>query len=258
MAEQRSVHAYAAGAGQLCELFLPSGTGPHAVVVVVHGGFWRARYDRSLMTDLCVDLATHGLAAWNVEYRRVGGGGGWPHTFLDVAAAADALATLDAPLDLKRVLAVGHSAGGQLAFWLAARPTLPAGTPGAAPRMPIAAAVSQAGVLDLGLAASLAPSDEPTRALLGDPRRCAHIYEVASPRERLPLRIPQLVLHGDRDSAVSLEIARSYAEAAMAAGDPCELRVLHDTGHFEHIDPGTEAWRIARDWLLRYASAARS
>jgi acetyl esterase/lipase len=258
MAEQRSVHAYAAGAGQVCELFLPSGTGPHAVVVVVHGGYWRARYDRSLMTDLCVDLADHGLAAWNVEYRRVGGGGGWPQTFLDAATAADALATLDAPLDLERVLTVGHSAGGQLAFWLAARHTLPAGTPGATPRVRIGAAVSQAGVLDLDLAASLAPSDEPTRALLGDPWEHRDVYDFASPLHRLPLGIPQLVLHGDRDSVVSREIARSYAQASLAAGDPCELRVLRHTGHFEHIDRRTEAWRIARDWLLRYASAART
>ena len=115
---------------QVAELFLPEGDGPHPVVVVVHGGYWRARYDRSLMTDLCLDLAAHGLAAWNLEYRRVGGGGGWPETFLDVAAGVDALASLEAPLDLENVLAVGHSAGGQLAFWAAARPTLPPGRPG--------------------------------------------------------------------------------------------------------------------------------
>ncbi len=79
----------------------------------MHGGYWRAKYDRSLMDDLCVDLSAHGLAAWNLEYRRVGAGGGWPETFLDVAAGVDALADLDAPLDLTRVVAVGHSAGGQ-------------------------------------------------------------------------------------------------------------------------------------------------
>jgi acetyl esterase/lipase len=234
------------------------GAGPHAVVVVVHGGYWRARYDHSLMTDLCLDLADHGLAAWNLEYRRVGSGGGWPATFADVAAGTDALADLDAPLDLDRVAAVGHSAGGQLAFWLAARPGLPSDAPGRAPRVRIGAAVSQAGVLDLHLAARLTPSDEPTQALLGAPEPHREIYALASPRERLPLGISQLLLHGDRDTTVSLQIAESYAEAARASGDPCELRILRDTGHFEHIDVRSDAWRMARERLADYVSAARS
>lgn len=226
--------------------------------MVVHGGYWRARYDRSLMTELCLDLARNGLAAWNLEYRRVAGGGGWPQTFEDVAAGIDLLAELDVRLDLERVAAVGHSAGGQLAFWAAARPTLPAGAPGADPRVRIGAVVSQAGVLDLRLAARLAPSDQPTRALLGDPDAQEERYELASPRERLPLGIRQLLLHGDRDDTVSLRIAESYAEAASTAGDPCELVVLEGVGHFEHIDPHTDTWRMARDWLLGYASAERS
>jgi acetyl esterase/lipase len=227
-------------------------------VIVVHGGYWRARYDRSLMSDLCLDLAVRGAAAWNIEYRRVGAGGGWPETFLDVAAATDLVNTIDAPLDLSRVAGVGHSAGGQLAFWIAARPTLPANAPGAEPRVRLHAAVSQAGILDLRLAARLAPSDEPTRALLGPPERNAAVYDLASPRERLPLGIPQLVLHGERDTTAALAISESYAEAAHAAGDPCELRVLPRTGHFEHIDARSDAWRLAREWLLGYATAARS
>jgi len=225
------------------------------VVVVVHGGYWRARYDRSLMTDLCVDLAEHGLAAWNLEHRRVGAGGGWPATFLDVAAGVDALASTDAPVDLGRVLAVGHSAGGHLAFWAAARATLPPGAPGADPNVKIAAAVSQAGIVDLRLAATLEPSAAPTRALVGDPDTNRDVYELASPRERVPLGIPQLVLHGDRDDIASPRISESYAAAAAEAGDPYELRVLPKTGHFEHIDAGSDAWRTARDWLVRYASA---
>jgi pimeloyl-ACP methyl ester carboxylesterase len=210
------------------------------------------------MTDVCVDLAAHGLAAWNVEYRRVGAGGGWPDTFHDLAACIDLLADLGAPLDLEHVVSVGHSAGGQLAFWAAARQTLPADAPGGAPRVRIAAAVSQAGVLDLTLAAGLMPSSTPTRALLGDPAKNYERYVLASPRERLPLGIPQLVLHGDRDDTVSMRIATSYAAAARAAGDACELLVLTHTGHFEHIEPGTEAWHVARDWLLAQSSAERS
>jgi acetyl esterase/lipase len=252
-----AIHRYGSDRAQLGELFVPEGRGPHAVVVVVHGGYWRARYDRSLMTDLCVDLAAHGVAAWNLEYRRVGAGGGWPETFLDVAAGVDALAGLDG-LDLTRVAAVGHSAGGQLAVWAAARPRLAAGDTGANPRVRIGAVVSQGGVLDLGLAAELPPSDEPTRALLGDPVENVDAYRVASPVEHVPLGVPHLLLHGDRDETVSMRIAESYAARAREVGDPCELRVLADTGHFEHIDPGSGAWEIARDWLLGYASAARS
>ena len=254
----RLTHAYGAKPSQLVELFLPSGAGPHPVAVVVHGGYWRAQYDRSLMDGLCLDLAAHGVAAWNLEYRRVGGGGGWPGTFLDVAAGVDALADVPAALDLSRIVAVGHSAGGQLALWAAARGTLPAEAPGAGPRVRIGAAVSQAGVLDLTLAAGLMPSATPTRALLGDPATHFERYVLASPRERLPLGIPQLVLHGDRDNTVSMRIATSYATAARNAGDPCELRVLSRTGHFEHIDAGAEAWHVARDWLVDQTSAARS
>jgi acetyl esterase/lipase len=224
------------------------------VVVVVHGGYWRARYDRSLMTDLCLDLAAHGLAAWNIEYRRVGAGGGWPETFEDVAAAVDLLAEIDAPLDLSCVPAVGHSAGGQLALWLAARPTLPPAAPGADPRVIVDAAVSQAGVLDLRLAVELPRSREPTRALLGDPAEHAAVYDLASPRERLPLGIPQLLLHGTDDDSVSLRIATSYATAAVAAGDSCELHLLTGVGHFEHIDPGSYVWHMARDWLIEQSA----
>jgi acetyl esterase/lipase len=251
----RSIHRYGDHASQLAELFLPEVEGAQPVAVVVHGGFWRARYDRSLMTGLCLDLAAHGWAAWNLEYRRVGAGGGWPATFEDVAAGVDALADVEPALDLQHVAAIGHSAGGQLAFWAAARPTLPAGAPGAEPRVSIGAAVSQAGVLDLHLGAELTPSREPTHALLGDPADHAEIYELASPRARLPLGIPQLLLHGDRDRVVSMRIAQSYAAAAVAAGDPCELVILRRTGHSEHIDPRSDAWRTAREWLGRWTSA---
>jgi acetyl esterase/lipase len=244
----RSLHRYGEDASQLAELFTPDDGGPHAVVVVVHGGYWRARYDRSLMTRLCEDLTRHGLAAWNLEYRRVGNGGGWPETFLDVAAGVDLLATVPAPLDLARVGAVGHSAGGHLALWAAARTRLPAEAPGANPKVVPKAVVSQAGVADLRLAAVTSPSDEPTRALL---RGSGDVHALTSPRELIPLGVDQLVLHGAHDDTVSIEISRSYAAAASAAGDPCELRVLPGAGHFEHIDPATSEWRLARDWLVQ-------
>src|SRR6476620_1780926 len=116
---------------------MPAGS-PRGVVVVVHGGFWRHAYDLSLGRPLAADLAATGLAAWNIEYRRVGGGGGWPTTFDDVAAAVDALAG-----------PVQEAAGGHLVAWLAARPGLPPGAPGGHPQVRLRGAVSQAGVLDL-------------------------------------------------------------------------------------------------------------
>ena len=248
---ERSLHRYGEDASQLAELFLPGSRGPHGVVVVIHGGYWRARYDRSLMTGLCQDLAANGLAAWNLEYRRVGSGGGWPETFADVASGVDFLRELGEPLDLERVGAIGHSAGGQLALWTASRGTLPLNAPGASPRVSPRAVVSQAGVADLRLAAVSPPSDEPTCALLGgSPEEQPGRYMLASPRERVPLGVEQLVLHGDADTSLALAVSEAYAAAAIAAGDPCELRVLPGTGHFEHIDPSTDAWRTGRDWLL--------
>ena len=247
---ERSLHRYGDDASQLGELFVPDGRSQHPVVVVIHGGYWKARWDRSLMTGLCKDLAGRGLAAWNLEYRRVGNGGGWPETFADVAAGVDLLSDLDVPLDLARVGAIGHSAGGQLALWAAARSTLSGDAPGAAPRVSPRAVVSQAGIADLRLAADTPPSDEPTRTLLGgSPEEHPERYALASPRERLPLGLEQLLLHGERDESVSLLISESYWAAARALGDPVELRVLPRTGHFEHIDASTEAWRVGRDWL---------
>ena len=152
--------AYGDHPQQRAELHLSDGPGPYPVVVGLHGGFWRARRSLRYMRPACADLARHGWAAWNVEYRRVGRseGGGWPATFADVAAAIDHLADLDAPLDLTRVAAMGHSAGGQLALWAAARPHLPEGVPGANPGVAITA----------GVAALAAPSDlEATPDLYG-------------------------------------------------------------------------------------------
>ena len=252
---ERSLHRYGDDASQYGELFLPGEAGPHGVVIVIHGGFWKARYDCSLMAKLCEDLARHGVAAWNLEYRRVGNGGGWPETFADVAAGVDLLSDLDAPLNLERVGAIGHSAGGHLALWSAARTTLSGEAPGAGARVVPQAVVSQAGIADLRLAAHTPPSDEPTRALMGGmPEDLPERYALASPRERLPLGVAQLVLHGERDETVAIDISESYAGAAQAAGDPCELRLLPRTGHFEHIDASSDAWRICRDWVVEQVS----
>ncbi len=222
------------------------------MAVLLHGGFWRDRYGRGLMEALCADLASRGWAAWNLEYRRLGSGGGWPATFADVALGIDRLAGLagEAPLDLGRVAAVGHSAGGHLALWAAARPALPAEAPGAAPAVLMHAVVSQAGVCDLVGSDGLALGDGVTAQLLGgsaaeQPER----YGLASPAAALPLGVPQLLVHGEEDEDVPVAMSRSYHAAARAAGDPADLVVLPAIGHMEHIDPSSMAWRVALGWL---------
>ncbi len=160
--------------------------------MLLHGGAWSARYDLSLMAALVADLAARGWAVWNLEYRRVGrrSGGGWPQTGEDVLAGIDLLAQLDAPLDLERVVVIGHSAGGQLALWAAGRRRA-ADVP-----VRVRAAVAQAGVVDLEAAARHG-SSEVLEFLGGDPGEVPGRYADASPTARLPLGVPQLLVHGE-------------------------------------------------------------
>jgi acetyl esterase/lipase len=224
------------------------------VAVVIHGGFWRARYGRKLMRPLCRDLARRGWAAWNIEYRRLGrvSGGGWPATFGDVAYAIDHLAEIrtDAPLDLARVVSIGHSAGGHLAAWAAARRRLPEGAPGAHPRVPVTAAVSQAGVVDLRLAYELRLSGGVVGELLGGgPERHRTRYALASPAELVPLGVPVLLTHGGRDEIVPPAVSEAFAAAARSAGDEVELVLLEDEDHFGHLDPANPLWAAVVEWL---------
>jgi acetyl esterase/lipase len=214
------------------------------VAVVLHGGFWRARYDRTLMHGLCRDLAAAGWAVWNLEYRRLGllSGGGWPETIEDVSAGIDRLVEVPR-LDLRTVVTIGHSAGGQLALWAASR---------AQPRVRVTHAVSQAGVNDLREAARLGLSrDAAVKLLGGTPESRPERYRAASPIERLPLGVPQLLVHGEEDGIVPLGMSLAYHDAALAAGDSVELVVLPATGHYEHLDPGSDAWKAVRAWLPR-------
>jgi acetyl esterase/lipase len=207
--------------------------------VVIHGGFWRDAYDRSLMDALCEGLASAGWAAWNLEYRRLGSGGGWPGTFDDVAAGIDRLAQLVD--DLSVVVTIGHSAGGHLAKWAATRRH---------PCVRITHAVAQAGVVDLVEASRLGLSGGAADELLGgSPSQVPERYDLASPAARLPLGVPQLLVHGGRDQIVPAAMSRAYARAAAKAGDRVDLIVHEELGHFEHLDAASPAWRSVRDWL---------
>lgn len=253
--------AYGTGPSQFADLHLPTGTsagpGPVGVAVVVHGGFWKTGYGLDLGTPLAADLAANGIAALNVEYRRVGsgkaGGGGWPTTLEDVAAAVDALAdpalTGEAAdqLDLTRVVGLGHSAGGHLVGWLGSRSTLPAGTPGAGPRVPLTGFVSQSGVLDLVRADSQRMGDGAVADLMGGRADALpDAYASASPIARVPTGLPSVCVHGTADGLVAFEQSERYVAAATAAGDRSRLIPIDGADHFAVINVGTPAWAACR------------
>jgi acetyl esterase/lipase len=218
LADKGTQHRYGAQPEQWAELRLPEGE-PRGVAVILHGGFWRAPFTLATTGAIATDLARRGWATWNVEYRRIGAGGGVPETLEDVAAAARAV-----PVAGSRVIAIGHSAGGQLALWLASTGLL-------------SAAVSLGGVCDLREGARLGIGEGAVAAFVGDAD-----LALADPMQRLPTGVPQLLVHGDFDDRVPVELSRRYADAARAAGDRCELLELAGVGHFEPLDPRTEAW----------------
>ena len=245
--------AYGDHPSQVADLVVPTGAGPHPVLVLVHGGFWRADFDRTLMGPLAADAVGRGWAVWNIEYRRVGAtGGGWPTTFTDVASAVDHLGTLadEHRLDLAQVVAVGHSAGGHLALWLAGRPGLPGNAPGAAPVVAVTAAVSQAGISDLRSGAEAGLGGGAVAVLLGgSPAAVPERYDLASPIERLPVGVPTLCVHGRADPTVPLSQSEAWVAAARAAGDEAEL-VVYAGGHFEVLEPTHESWQAIVERVL--------
>jgi acetyl esterase/lipase len=256
--------AYGPGPDQFLEVTLPAGDGPAPVVVVLHGGFWRARHGIELARPLAADLAARGWVAVAVEYRRVGAGGGWPATLEDVAAALDALPDLDRAgagtadrLDLTDVTVVGHSAGGHLAAWAAGRAQLPDGVPGSGPRVAVTAAVLQAGVLDLDAAVAADLGNGATVGFLGGtPAEVPERYAAADPVRLLPTGAAVLCVHGEADTTVPLEQSERYAAAARAAGDQVEIAAVPGD-HMVVIDVDGEAWRRAADWMAGRRTAGR-
>jgi acetyl esterase/lipase len=232
------------------DLWLPAGNAaPLPVVVLIHGGFWRGVYTKRLMNGLAKDVVARGWAAWNIEYRRVGfpgGDGGWPNTLLDVAAALDHLAIIEDAVDISRVVTCGHSAGGHLALWAAARGRLPAGSPGAGGDVSVRGAVSLSGVVDLDEADRLGLGAQATARFMGghwneQPDRYRH----ASPRARLPLGVPQALIHAGNDSVVPSSMSRDYQTLAMSLGESARFLLVDEIGHRQLIDPKGRGWAIA-------------
>jgi acetyl esterase/lipase len=222
---------------QFGDLRLPAGAGPHPVVMMIHGGYWQAIYNLTHAGHLCVDLAAHGIATWNVEYRRIGDpGGGWPGALDDVAQALDHLSLLaeEYPLDLRRVVVMGHSAGGHLALLVARRALLS-----------LRAAVSLSGVVDLRDTDRQGDDNGLITRMLGArPETAPDLWDEASPSAHLPLGFSYVLACGTED--IHWAPNESFAEQAREAGDDVELLPLTGAGHFELVDPVSPEWAVIR------------
>jgi acetyl esterase/lipase len=236
--------AYGPGRWHFGDLRLPPGRGPHPVVVVVHGGSWKAQYDLEFMVHAAAALMRRGVATWNIEFRRVGNpGGGWHGTFLDVGAALDHLREIGQKYDLDpdRIVVTGHSSGGHLALWLAARSRIPVGDLLYVPDpFPIKAVVPVAGVGDLRFRWEL---ESDVAALMGaSPVEEPGRYATASPASLLPFGVPQVIVHGTADDVTPFVLGESFHATAIAAGDDATLVPIAGADHFEVIDPESPAW----------------
>lgn len=235
--------SYGADPFQFGYLRLPKSKGPHPLALVIHGGFWRAAYDLEHSGHMCAALTRAGVATWSLEYRRIGNpGGGWPGTFEDVAAGARHASELARKYDVdaSRMVAIGHSAGGHLALWLAA-----------ANSIRLRGVVSLAGVADLRRAWEMRLSNNVVEQLMNaTPAQKPGDYALASPADRVPLGVPTRILHGAADDIVPLEISASFEKAARKTGDDCRLAALPEADHFDLIDPRSAVWPVVERAVL--------
>lgn len=256
---------------QFGELRLPSGTGPSPVAILVHGGCWAAKLGNlpetvtsfELLRPIAAALATAGIATWNVEYRRLGNeGGGWPGTYLDLSRATDYLREL-APryhLDLKHAIAVGHSSGGQLALWLAARSKLPKSSmlytdsP-----LPLNGVVSVDGPPDLeadrAIEQSVCGGPVITQFIGGTPAEFPSRYREGSASGLLPIRARQEILVAGKHGEEWIALFKQYVAAAEKAGDPVRMVTMEGAGHFDGINPQAPAWQMVMASIQSLVSA---
>lgn len=239
--------AYGPLADHVADIWLPSRetrTQLAPLFILWHGGFWRSSFDRHHLGPMAADLATRGYVVATPEYRRTGNGGGWPTTFLDIAATADMLPAAIAKavpglIDPARVVYAGHSAGGHLAVWAALRDRLPADAPGRIDRLPpISGILALAPVLDLRAAYRLDLDEGAVAALLGgSPDDVEDRYAATDPSLLGAAEATLTIVHGDRDARVPIAISRDYC-AAMGGS----LIEIPDGEHFAVIDPLADAW----------------
>ena len=244
---------YGDSSRQRVGLTRPEGTGEVPVVVLVHGGFWRSDVDRHAMDALVESVVEEGWAAWNVEHRPTDDGGGWPETFDDVAAAVDEVAEVaeERHLDASNVVVLGHAGGGTLALWAGARAGLPDGAPGADPVVRPIAVASLAGIPHLVAGSEEQLAGGAVDELMGGPPGYEEDdpYLVASPAERLPLDIPQLLVAGEEDPIVPARQSSAYAVRADEAGDRVTSIIRSGVDHNDVIDTRSEEWDEVLAWL---------
>ena len=239
---------------QFGDLFLPNRAGPHPVVLMLHGGCWRAQYGLGPMGQLARAVANCGVAVWSLEYRRLGNGGGWPNTFLDVAHGADLLRDMadDYALDLTRVVATGHSAGGHLALWSAARGLLSPESPIYTPNpLSFQSVVALAPVCDLERAVAWDICVDASDVLVGGhPRQVYANYYQGSPSALLPLGVPHVTINGTLDNIVPIEYVRHFVDSASKLGDEATLIGVPDVGHFEIVMATHPAGQLVIDTIM--------
>jgi len=237
--------SYGSAAQQFGDLRLPKSRGPHPVAIIIHGGCWFSEYDLNHIASFAAALTELGVATWTIEYRRVGNpGGGWPGTFADVAQATDHLRVLarSFPLDLKRVITVGHSAGGQLALWLAARKQLSRSSLlHVSNPLKLSGVISLAGITDMqGFSSGC--NDAVRKVLGGTVDDIPYRYKQTSPIELLPLGVRQSLIQGSLDTIVPPKLGEHYKRAAEKQGETVKFIALEGVGHFELIAPKSSAW----------------
>lgn len=237
---------YGADELQFADVRIPAGHGPHPIVLFIHGGYWRAKYDLVHTGHLCQALKRSGIATWNVEYRRVGNpGGGWPGTFEDIRSAYRYLREPhkkdEVPaLDVENLCVVGHSAGGQLAMCLPAY------------EKTISRVLALAGVLDLRRGWNLHLSNDAVAEYLGgSPTEVPDHYREASPIDKPVPHAVQKLIHGTADDSVPYEISQNYVERKKMMGENVELITLPGVGHFELIDPGSAVWNKVQQTIVK-------
>ena len=242
--------AYGPDSLQFGELRLPDGAGPFPIAIVIHGGCWVSRF-ATLRNSAAVSdaLRDAGIATWNIEYRRADSpGGGWPNTFLDAARATDQLRAIarSYPLDLSRVVAIGHSAGGHLAMWLAAADRVPAGSAIARrDPLPLVGAVALAGIADLTefrTYSRFTCGDVVDGLMGGSPEQVPERYAAGAPRQLFPLRVPHVQIVGTEDRVLPAVAREAHRAAATAAGSPFALVVVEGAGHHELLSPRSATW----------------
>ena len=227
---------------------MPRGHGPFPLLFVIHGGFWRNRYDLSHISHLCSSLTGTGIVTCNLEYRRIGdAGGGWPGTFQDLVQGTDRIVEMlssEESVDAARTAVLGHSAGGHLALWLSSRGKVSKTSELSDTSPPkITRVISLAGVCDLRQAwRENLGNDAVTKLIGGSPHEHPERYQAANPIELLPSHSSQALVHGNADDVVPVSQSEKFAARARAMGEHPELIRLENTGHFELIDPESDAW----------------